>query len=130
MAQNTPNYGLQKPLKEELYNISLHNSNMDLIDSALNRQSIKDSALEKNINEHISDDSNPHRITKQQISLGNVDNTSDINKPVSAKQQTAISNSLNEAKKYTDTSISDYEIISKTEPINQSINKYWIIEEN
>ena len=32
---------------------------------------------------HIADQNNPHKVTKQQIGLGSVDNTSDINKPVS-----------------------------------------------
>ena len=33
---------------------------------------------------------NPHAVTKAQIGLGNVDNTSDVNKPVSTAQQTAL----------------------------------------
>lgn len=41
-------------------------------------------------------------ITKSNIGLGNVDNTSDTNKPVSTAQQTAIDNSLASAKSYTD----------------------------
>ena len=32
---------------------------------------------------HIADQNNPHNVTKQQIGLGSVDNTSDINKPLS-----------------------------------------------
>lgn len=32
---------------------------------------------------HIVDTNNPHNVTKQQVGLGNVDNTSDLNKPVS-----------------------------------------------
>jgi len=39
---------------------------------------------------HTSNKSNPHGVTKSQVGLGNVDNTSDINKPVSAAQATAI----------------------------------------
>lgn len=33
---------------------------------------------------------NPHNVTKGQVGLGNVDNTSDVNKPVSTAQQTAL----------------------------------------
>lgn len=33
---------------------------------------------------------NPHNVTKAQVGLGNVDNTSDANKPVSTAQQTAL----------------------------------------
>lgn len=35
---------------------------------------------------------NPHGVTKAQVGLGNCDNTSDVNKPVSTAQATAISN--------------------------------------
>lgn len=37
----TPNYSLQKPIKEEKYNVEIPNMNMDLIDSALNRLDLK-----------------------------------------------------------------------------------------
>lgn len=40
---------------------------------------------------HVSDTtSNPHEVTKTQIGLGNVDNTSDVNKPISTATQTAL----------------------------------------
>lgn len=39
---------------------------------------------------HTSNKSNPHAVTKAQVGLGNVDNTSDANKPVSTAQQTAL----------------------------------------
>ena len=39
---------------------------------------------------HVSDKNNPHGVTKSQVGLGNVDNTTDVNKPVSTKQQAAI----------------------------------------
>lgn len=40
--------------------------------------------------DHISTTNNPHGVTKSQVGLGNVDNTSDTNKPVSTAQQTAL----------------------------------------
>ena len=43
-----------------------------------------------NIQSHISSTSNPHSVTKAQIGLGNVDNTSDLNKPVSTAVQAAL----------------------------------------
>jgi len=43
-----------------------------------------------NIQNHISSTSNPHSVTKTQVGLSNVDNTSDVNKPISTAQQTAI----------------------------------------
>lgn len=39
---------------------------------------------------HIADTSNPHSVTQDQVGLDQVDNTSDIDKPVSTAQQTAI----------------------------------------
>lgn len=39
---------------------------------------------------HISNTSNPHAVTKAQIGLGNVDNTSDVNKPISTATQSAL----------------------------------------
>jgi hypothetical protein len=37
--------------------------------------------------DHISNKSNPHGVTKSQVGLGNVDNTSDANKPISTATQ-------------------------------------------
>jgi hypothetical protein len=39
---------------------------------------------------HTGDTANPHSVTKAQVGLGNVDNTSDANKPVSTATQTAL----------------------------------------
>ena len=39
---------------------------------------------------HLSDLNNPHSVTKTQIGLGDVDNTSDLNKPISTATQAAI----------------------------------------
>lgn len=43
-----------------------------------------------NIQSHISSTSNPHSVTAAQVGLGNVDNTSDLNKPISIATQTAL----------------------------------------
>lgn len=42
------------------------------------------------IDTHIANTSNPHSVTKTQVGLSNVDNTSDVNKPVSTAQQSAL----------------------------------------
>ena len=42
------------------------------------------------VSSHIANTSNPHAVTKTQVGLGNADNTSDANKPVSTAQQTAL----------------------------------------
>jgi hypothetical protein len=43
-----------------------------------------------NVLNHLSNTSNPHSVTAAQVGLGNVDNTSDANKPVSTATQTAL----------------------------------------
>ena len=43
-----------------------------------------------NLNKHIIDTSNPHDVTKAQIGLENVDNTSDVDKPISKATQTEL----------------------------------------
>lgn len=50
---------------------------------------IKDD-LQSQITTHVEDTNNPHLVTKTQVGLGNVDNTSDVNKPVSTAQGAAI----------------------------------------
>lgn len=47
-------------------------------------------ATTASLSAHTSDVANPHAVTKTQVGLANVDNTSDVNKPVSTAQQTAI----------------------------------------
>ena len=46
---------------------------------------------------HTQNFNNPHGVTAEQIGLGNVDNTSDANKPVSTAQQAAIDAAIEEA---------------------------------
>lgn len=47
-------------------------------------------AISGDLDEHIADKNNPHEVTKAQVGLGNVDNTSDLNKPISTATQTAL----------------------------------------
>lgn len=47
-------------------------------------------ALETKVNNHIANKSNPHTVTRAQVGLSNVNNTSDANKPVSTAQAAAI----------------------------------------
>ncbi len=43
-----------------------------------------------NVMTHLSRTDNPHNVTKSQVGLGNVDNTSDLTKPISTATQTAL----------------------------------------
>ena len=47
-------------------------------------------ATSTNLTAHTVNVSNPHSVTKTQVGLGNVDNTSDANKPISSATQTAL----------------------------------------
>ncbi len=47
-------------------------------------------AVESLLDTHIADVANPHSVTKTQVGLGNADNTSDVDKPVSTAQGVAI----------------------------------------
>lgn len=47
-------------------------------------------AVQSNLETHINNKTNPHKVTKDQVGLGNVDNTSDANKPISNATQTAL----------------------------------------
>ena len=47
-------------------------------------------SYESTIDNHIADKNNPHAVTKAQVGLGNCDNTSDDDKPVSTATQTAL----------------------------------------
>lgn len=49
-----------------------------------------DTTVNAKVDSHIGNKSNPHGVTKAQVGLGNVNNTSDANKPVSTAQATAI----------------------------------------
>lgn len=53
-----------------------------------------DAQLRILLDNHLSDKTNPHEVTKNQIGLGNVDNTSDLDKPLSS----ATSNALDDLK--------------------------------
>ncbi len=56
---------------------------------------------------HIAHRSNPHGVTKSQVGLGNADNTSDTDKPVSTAQRAAIDASYQQATGYTNQKIAD-----------------------
>lgn len=53
-------------------------------------QASQSAALSAALTAHTSLTNNPHSVTKAQVGLGNADNTSDVDKPVSTAQQSAI----------------------------------------
>lgn len=53
-------------------------------------------ADQASLDTHINNKSNPHNVTKSQVGLGNVNNTADVDKPVSNAQQEALDSLKNE----------------------------------
>lgn len=85
-AQNTANSGVSKAENAQ-----------DTADNATslanNAQGTADTAL-SNINTHVADTNNPHNVSKSQVGLSNVDNTSDMDKPLSNPQKSYIDGSI------------------------------------
>ena len=50
-----------------------------------------------NLINHLSNNSNPHNVTKSQVGLSNVDNTSDVDKPISTATQVALNDKLDKS---------------------------------
>lgn len=79
--------------KVENYKTSTDNAISDLTDTVSGNYTDlngKISTNATNLTNHIADKTNPHEVTKAQVGLGNVDNTSDLNKPISTATQTAL----------------------------------------
>ena len=64
-------------------------------------------SVDATLSNHVSDKSNPHETTKKQVGLSYVDNTSDVEKPVSTHQREAIDASYQQSTSYTDTKIAE-----------------------
>lgn len=75
--------------------MSIKNSDDEIVSFSLNTNDMSD--LYDAVAMHMARNDNPHGVTKDQVGLGNVDNTSDADKPVSTAQQTALDTKLNNA---------------------------------
>lgn len=83
MSTKTPNYSLVKPALGDPADITAMNQNWDTLDTNLRR-------VDVNAKDHADSKDNPHGVTKAQVGLGAVDNTSDANKPISTATQEAL----------------------------------------
>lgn len=59
--------------------------------------------LTSKIDDHINNTNNPHNVTKAQIGLNNVDNTSDLNKPISTQTKEYVDNLVGDINTILDT---------------------------
>jgi hypothetical protein len=75
-----------------------------------------------NADAHAANTINPHSVTKAQVGLGNVDNISDANKPVSTAQAAADTSTLNSAKSYADGLVVG--LVDDRGNFNASVNAY------
>lgn len=55
-------------------------------------------ATDNNLQDHIEDYNNPHHVTKETVNLGNVDNTSDTDKPISTAQKKYVDSQIEHVK--------------------------------
>lgn len=90
--------------------IAVSSELLSKIDGEIEDRTEKDEELEQSISDlkttvddHIADKDNPHEVTKVHVGLSNVDNTSDVNKPVSTAQQAALDLKADKATTYTKT---------------------------
>lgn len=77
------------PAVDEEYNFPpLVRKSMSLYEELI--EAFAGKQLENDVADHKEDFENPHGVTKAQVGLGNVDDTSDNNKPISITQQEAL----------------------------------------
>ena len=75
---------IEEELSEDITNESL-------------RATKAENTITSNLTAHTTNTNNPHNVTKSQIGLGNVDNTADLNKPISTATQNALNNKADKA---------------------------------
>ena len=102
-----------------------------LITSSLNNEIARAEAKEEEIKnvlvDHIKDNNNPHNVTKEQIGLGEVDNTSDINKPISNAVQLALNLKADKTEVYTKEE-SDEKFLTEHQDISGKADKATTLE--
>lgn len=90
------------PAHADLFNIVISRLlNNDIFLKTIAYQLVSD------IERHLLDKANPHEISREQLGLGKVNNTSDQEKPVSTAQQDAIDQSYQQATGYTNQKIAE-----------------------
>lgn len=93
-----------KTVSDIYFHVSISVKNADSVSLEVNPSA---TVTIKQFNKHVNDHGNPHQVTKLQIGLGNVDNTADINKPVSNPVQSALDLYYTQLTSYTDKSVND-----------------------
>lgn len=81
-------------ISEHTYDLGVTIENVNLNNGLVDGRDIAADATANDA--HIADTNNPHAVTKSQVGLGNVDNTSDLNKPISTATQNALNLKANQ----------------------------------
>lgn len=104
--------GTEQPIVDKTVNIDVPEKTSDLTNDSnfVNEQFINDAVktesdraievedgISDSLNAHVTNTNNPHNVTKTQVGLGNVDNTSDKNKPISDATQSALDGKLDKS---------------------------------
>ena len=76
--------------------------------SASGDVSSEDTVARDTIDNHKLDKNNPHNVTAEQVGLGNVDNTADLDKPISTAVQTALDDKANSKHTHNKSDITDF----------------------
>lgn len=81
-----------------------------------------ENTITSNLTTHTTNTNNPHNVTKSQIGLSNVDNTADVNKPISTATQNALNNKADKATTLSGYGITD--VYTKSEIDNKISSVY------
>ena len=76
--------------------------------SASGDVSSEDTVARDTIDNHKLDKNNPHNVTAEQVGLGNVNNTADLDKPISTAVQTALDDKANTKHTHNKSDITDF----------------------
>ena len=76
--------------------------------SASGDVSSEDTVARDTIDNHKLDKNNPHNVTAEQVGLGNVNNTADLDKPISTAVQTALNDKANTKHTHKKSDITDF----------------------
>ena len=136
-SSSTDNEKLSKVIQELSEHKEISNNMFRSIDTLVknNQQEIKTHSEDESVHitstekdnlrtahEHIQlKNGNPHNVTKKDIGLENVENTSDDNKPVSKLQQSAIDDAITVAKTYTNEKIAGCAVGFSYEEENEAL---------
>lgn len=87
------------PTLDPMFEVADAMDNSTLYEKIRYQQQV-DASMQQELAAHQQNDRNPHYVTKEQLGLGNVDNTSDMNKPVSNLQEEYIKGIENSLRSY------------------------------